>query len=180
MNIIDGMVMKSAATTPSTTNDSRQPSESSTGRMSSGTMACPVRCPAARIAMARPRLRMNQFAMATDVPSPTPATDTVRATPYATQKCHGSLIAAIASSPTVTSSPVTLITPRAPYRSTIGPTTEASSAPPRLPTVNATVIVVRDHPSSSSMGLTNTEKTGPYIGTCAMEMKKLVKTIAQP
>ena len=114
MNINDGIVMKSAATTPSMTNDSRHPNVSSTGRMSSGTMACPVRCPAARMAMARPRLRTNQLAMATEVPSPTPATDTVRATPYATQKCHGSVIAAIESSPAVTSSPVTLITPRAP------------------------------------------------------------------
>ena len=63
---------------------------------------------------------------------------------------------------------------RAPYLSSVDPIAAASNDPPRLPTVNATVIAERDHPRSSSMGFTNTEKTGPYIGTWAIEMKKLV------
>ena len=69
---------------------------------------------------------------------------------------------------------------RAPYLSSVDPMAEASNDPPRLPTVNARVIAERDQPRSASIGFTNTEKTGPYIGTWAIEMKKPVQTIAQP
>ena len=49
--------------------------------------------------------------------------------------------------------------------SNITPINAESMDPPILPIVNAIVIVERDQPSSSSIGLTKTEKTGPYMGT---------------
>ena len=81
MNSSDGTATNSSVAAAKTMKDSRQPISKSTGRMSKGMIACPPRWPAARSAVARPRLRMNQFAIAIDMPRPTPATDAARAAP---------------------------------------------------------------------------------------------------
>ena len=49
-----------------------------------------------------------------------------------------------------------------------------------LPRVKAKAMVVRDQPSSSSMDVMNTPRTGPNIGTMPKDATKPVATIAQP
>ena len=57
---------------------------------------------------------------------------------------------------------------------------DENTEPPRLPSANATEVSQRAHPSSCSIGFTNTDSTGPYIGTCANETSADVPTTAQP
>ena len=57
---------------------------------------------------------------------------------------------------------------------------DENTEPPRLPSANANEVSHRIQPSSCSMGVTNTDSTGPYIGTCANETSADVPTTAQP
>ena len=84
------------------------------------------------------------------------------------------------SSAPVTSIPETTTAARAPYRSSRCPISAEPTEPPRLPMVNAIAVSQRAHPSSCSMGVTNTDSTGPYIGTWANVTTTDVPTIAQP
>ena len=58
--------------------------------------------------------------------------------------------------------------------------TDENTEPPRLPIANATEVSQRIQPSSCSMGVTNTDSTGPYIGTCANDTSADVPTIPHP
>ena len=57
---------------------------------------------------------------------------------------------------------------------------EDTDSPTSVPSVNASDISPRDQPKSSPIGFTNTESTGPYIGTCAMRTTIDVPTMPQP
>ena len=148
--------------------------------MSSGTNACPARRPMLMNDTARPRLRMNQLPSATVTPRFTPVSAAVLPSPNSPQKCHTSVITASPSRAPVTSIPATTTAVLAPYRSSRFPTIAEPMEPPRLPMVNAIAVSQRAQPSSCSMGVTNTESTGPYIDTCANVTTTDVPTIAQP
>lgn len=58
--------------------------------------------------------------------------------------------------------------------------TAAPAAPHKLPMANAAEISARDQPNSSLIGVTNTDSTAPYIGTCANAMTVDAETMPQP
>ena len=148
--------------------------------ITSGTSACPARRPMLMNDTARPRLRMNQLPSATVSPRFTPVSAAVLPTPKNNQNCHTSCMTASPSNAAVTIIPATTTAVRAPYRSSRCPTAADPIDPPRLPMVNAMAVSQRAHPNSSSMGVTNTDSTGPYIDTCANVTTTDVPTIAQP
>ena len=79
-----------------------------------GTAACPARSPSPASEVARPRLRMNQLAMATVVPSCTPAMANARPVPKKSHICHGAWMKARPSMQPARIIPETAISVRAP------------------------------------------------------------------
>ena len=107
-------MMRMAVTPASERNAARQPATAMMANIAIGMMDCPARCPMPRIAIVRPRLRMNQLESATPVPTCMPASAEPLPAPNATQKCHGSCIH---DSPTIASAmmmPAATTTIRAP------------------------------------------------------------------
>ena len=133
-----------------------------------------------RIAIVRPRLRRNQLASATPVPAWIPASAEPLPAPNAIQKCHGSCIQ---DSPTIARAmmmPAATTTIRAPYRSSSRPMRAWMTDPVALPIVNASAMVARLQPSSSSIDVKKTPSTGPNIGAMPNAATVDAHTTAQP
>ena len=92
----------------------RHVSSTMIGATASGTSACPKRRPNPASDVARPRLRMNQLAMATVVPSWTPAMAKPRPIPKKSHICHGACISASPIIAPASAIPETAVTVRAP------------------------------------------------------------------
>ena len=80
----------------------------------SGTVACPKRKPNAANDVALPRLRMNQLAIATVVPSWTPAMAKPRPAPKNIHICHGVCMNARPTIAPATTMPATAVMVRVP------------------------------------------------------------------